>query len=200
MHGEEAPSTQPDPAQPRDDSMSVESDRARPDSPAPVVAAGTLMGSGSDAATVGGSKETRMINPSHFGHEPAAVDLIEAAAGLATAGLCFAAWAMMGLGMGVAACSVAATGAAAGMAADWGAVARAVPSVEPGELSTNSPVDDCLSGPTDSGWSCLGLRFIVFNFWQQRLPGETTRKPRLPGRHWSVALGISRLVFGVPSS
>ena len=111
-------------------------------------------------------------------------------AGLATAGLCFAAWAMMGLGMGVAACSVAATGAAAGMAAGWGAVARAVPSVEPGELSTSSPVDDCLSGPTDSGWSCLGLRFIVFNFWQLRLPGETTRKPRLPGRHWSVALAF----------
>ena len=47
-----------------------------------------------------------------------------------------------------------------------------------------------------AGW----CSFIVFNFWQQRLPGETTRKPRLPGRHWSVALGISRLEFGVPSS
>ena len=35
-----------------------------------------------------------------------------------------------------------------------------------------------------AGW------FIVFNFWQQRLPGETTRKPRLPGRHWSVALAF----------
>ena len=35
-----------------------------------------------------------------------------------------------------------------------------------------------------------GASFIVFNFWQQRLPGETTRKPRLPGRHWSVALAF----------
>ena len=37
-----------------------------------------------------------------------------------------------------------------------------------------------------AGW----CSFIVFNFWQQRLPGETTRKPRLPGRHWSVALAF----------
>ena len=47
-----------------------------------------------------------------------------------------------------------------------------------------------------AGW-CTSS-FIVFNFWQQRLPGGATRNPRLPDRHCSVALDISRLEVGVP--